>query len=52
MKTWFPLQLGSNSNNKKLVYISRTFAHFIKTDNINRAFSFLSENPDNEVLNL
>ena len=41
-----------NSNNRKAKYISKTFAHFIKPGNINRALRLLSENPDNGVLHL
>ena len=42
----------SNSNNRKPEYISKTFAHYIKTGNIKRALRLYSENPDNGVLNL
>ena len=41
----------SNSKNRKPEYISKTFAHFIKTGNINRVLRLLFENPDNGVLN-
>ena len=42
----------SNSNNRKLEYISKTFAYFIKTSNINRALKLLSENTDSGVLSI
>ena len=42
----------SNSNSRKPEYISKNFVHFIKTGNISRALRFLSENPDNGVVNL
>ena len=42
----------STSTNRKPKHISKTFAHFIKTGNINRALRLLSENPDIGVLNL
>ena len=42
----------SNSNNRKLEYMSKTFAYFIKTSNINRALKLLSENTDSGVLSI
>ena len=42
----------NNSNTRNGEYISKTFAHFIKTGNINRALRLLSENPDCGVLDL
>ena len=42
----------SKSNNRKFECISRTFAHFIKTGNINKVLKLLSENTDSGDLNI
>ena len=44
--------LSNNDNNTDEKYISKTFAHFIKLGNINRALRLISENPDNGKLDL
>ena len=42
----------NNNNTRNAEYLSKTFSHFIKTGNINRALRLLSENPDCGVLDL
>ena len=42
----------NNNNTRNAEYLSKTFSHFIKTGNINRALRLLSENLDCGVLDL